>query len=112
VEAFKNRAGHVFVWINDEGDCATIRLTIGKRWGVRWRRRSKYQAGKIMLDNELRAEGCHNRAHINMEPISTHGQALNPFRTVDDSVAPFIGRFRVQQGISRNAFLDLWLGEP
>ena len=78
----------------------------------RRRRRPKYQAGKIGLDNELRAEGRDERSQINMPPIRAQRQALEPFRAVNDPVRPFIGDFRLQQGISTNAFLDLLWGQP
>ena len=38
------------------------------------------------------------------------GQALEPFRAVNDPVRPFISDFRLQQRISTNAFLDLVWG--
>ena len=107
VETFENRAGKVVVRIDDQRNCAPVWLTIRERRGTRWRRRPKYQAGKIGVDNELRAERRDERSQINMPPIRAQRKALEPFRAVNDPVRPFIGDFRLQQGISGNAFLDL-----
>src|SRR5438094_782081 len=71
VEPFKNRARKVCVRIDDQRNCAPIRLAIRKRWGLRWRWRPKYQAGKIGLDNEPSAEGRDERSQINVPPIRT-----------------------------------------
>ena len=63
-----------------------------------------------MLDNELRAEGRYNIAHVNMPPIRAQRQALDPFRAVNRPVGPFIGHFWVQLGVSANVFFDLDIG--
>ena len=62
-----------------------------------------------ILDNELRAEGRHNVAHVNMPPVGTQGQTFDPFRVVHGTVGPFIRHFRMQEQVSSNAFLHLVL---
>src|SRR6266480_1737335 len=84
VEAFENRTSKVLVRINDQRNCAPVWFTILERWGPRWRRRPKYQAGKIGLDNELRAERRDERSQINVPPIGAQGKAPEPFRAVND----------------------------
>src|SRR5205809_4600944 len=45
-----------------------------------------------------------------MPPIRAQCQALDPFRAVNRSIGPFVGHFRMQIGISYDAFLNLRLG--
>src|SRR4029077_74439 len=60
------------------------------------------------IDNDLRTKSGHDIAHIDMPPIRAEGQALDPFRAVHGTVGPFICHFRMQVGVSSNAFLHLW----
>src|SRR4029077_8303502 len=111
IEPFKNRAREVLVRIDNQRNCAPVWLTILERRGPRWWRRPKYQAGKIGVDNESRPERRDERSQINMPPICAQGKALEPFRAVNNAVRPFIGDFRLQQGIPSKPFLDLSLGQ-
>ena len=65
---------------------------------------------RIFQDDGLRTECCYDVAHINMPPVGAQCQTLDPFRTVNRSIGPFIGHFRMQVGISYDAFLNLRLG--
>src|SRR5262249_35930158 len=64
---------------------------------------------RITLNDKLRAEGRHNVAQVDMPPVGTQGQAFDPLGTVNNSVRPFVGNFRVKKGISNSAFLNLRL---
>src|SRR6266478_7336685 len=87
VETFKNRACEVFVGINDQDDWS---------WSTRnHSRTTDNQIGVIKVNSELRAEEGRDRSHINMPPIRSERQALDPFRAVNDPVRPFIGHLRL-----------------
>ena len=102
VETFENCACKIFVGIDDQDDRAQLTRS--------WRRTTDNQTGDIVLNNELRAEeGC-DRPHINMPPIRAERQALDPFRTVNGPVRPFIGDLRVEVGISYNAIFRTAIG--
>src|SRR6202035_71192 len=60
-----------------------------------------------MIENELRSQKRRNRSHVDMPPIGAYGQALEPFRAVNQSVGPFVGNFRLHVGISDLALLHL-----
>src|SRR6266576_1041631 len=92
VETFKNRACKVFVRINDEDDWS--RFTENRR------RTTDNQIGGIKVNSELRAEEGRDRSHINMPPIRSERQALDPFRAVNEPVRPFVGHLRLEVGIS------------
>src|SRR4029434_5924721 len=46
---------------------------------------------------------------VDMPPIGAQGQAIEPFRAVNNAVGPFISGFRFQVRISGNAFFYLIL---
>src|SRR4029453_15516587 len=46
---------------------------------------------------------------VDMPPIGAQGQAIEPFRAVNNAVGPFIRGFRFQVRISGNAFFYLIL---
>src|SRR6516225_6445916 len=95
VETFKDRAGKVFVGINDQDDWSRAARTHRRTWYTRNRRRSTdNQTRDIIVDNELRAEQGSDRSHINMPPIRAERQTLEPFRAVNGAVRPFIGHLR------------------
>src|SRR6476646_9584403 len=87
VETFKNRACKVFVRINDQNDWS--RFTKNRR------RTTDNQIGVIKVDSELRTEERRDRSHINMPPIRSERQPLDPFRAVNGPVRPFIGYLRL-----------------
>ena len=45
-----------------------------------------------------------------MPPVSAHCQTLEPLRTVNQPIRPFIGDLWLQFGIPEDAFLDLDIG--
>ena len=73
--------------------------------------RTRDQTRELMIENELRSENRRNRSHVDMPPIGAYGQALEPFRAVNQSVGPFVGNFRLQVRIADLALLHLILGE-
>src|SRR5213080_3203128 len=87
VETFKNRACEVFVGINDQNDWSLFTRTL--------RRTTDNQIGVIKVNSELRAKEGRDRSHINMPPIRSERQALDPFRAVNNPVRPFIGHLRL-----------------
>src|SRR5947207_15462768 len=87
VEAFKNRAGKIFVGINDQDDWSRFTRN---HW-----RTTDHPAGDVIINNELPAEeGC-DRSHINMPPIRCERKALEPFRAVNGSIRPFVRHLRL-----------------
>src|SRR5262249_28703997 len=87
VETFKDRACKIFVRINDQEDRS--RSTRNRRGST------ENQTGDIILNNELCAEKRCYRSHIDMPPICAEGKALDPFRTVNCPVGPFISHLRL-----------------
>ena len=66
---------------------------------------------RLLLIRNWASQRCNDVAHVDVPPIGAHRQALYPLGTVHGSVGPFIGSFRLQEGISVNAFLDLGKSE-
>src|SRR5437016_1245559 len=87
VETFKDRAGKIFVRINDEDDWSRFTRN---HW-----RTTDNQAGDVIINSELRAEEGRDRSHIDMPPIRAERQALDPFRAVNETVRPFVGHLRL-----------------
>src|SRR5256885_15575596 len=92
VETFKDRAGKIFVRINDQNDWSRLTRNL--------RRTTDNQIGVIKVNSELRPEEGGDRSHINMPPIRGERQALDPFRAVNEPVRPFVGHLRLEVGIS------------
>src|SRR6478672_3987073 len=107
VETFQDRASQVLVWIDDKRDGAN-KARRGRRTGYQRSTASPCSCKRaFMVENELRSDKRRNRSHVDMPPIGAYRQALEPLRTINGPVGPFVSDFRVQQGISELVFLDL-----
>ena len=61
-----------------------------------------HQPGKAALeiDDELWVNERRNRSKVNMPKVSAQREALDPFRTVNRAIRPFIGDLRLQERVS------------
>ena len=108
VQTFEDNTGEVLVRIDKDRDRP-------KRTG-NGARSTEYEWPVRLVTKEcdcgLGTQGRHDVTHVDVPPVGAKCQSLNPFRAVNNSVSPFIRHFRMQEGVTGYAFLDLWLGLP
>src|ERR1700675_3691708 len=88
IKTFHDSTSEVQVWIDELSDCASCWIT-------------SYQPGKAVLEinDELLVNERSNRTQVDMPVVSTQSKTLDPFRTVDRSVSPFVSDLRLQVGV-------------
>src|SRR5438046_2715683 len=84
IDTFDDSAREVQAWIQYLGDCSSC-----------WIANNQSRKAVLKINDELRVNKRRNRTQIDMPEVSAQRKTLDPFRTVNRSISPFVSDLRL-----------------